>query len=199
MKHFFFYCSLLLASPAFSAQEFIDGALFSQIEVEQEKAVDSILKTFFTECKEEDKLHHESLLTQKKELLVINRYNKKIDKLAELLQKKIKKIEYIYEQEIDKEKEEFTQEFGTEKIIKVHYKKTLIQLSDKKRTDMLVASLEKIYEQIVKIHNQLEQKVNTYYLVKRQDGLKIAHENALKAIKERKTLFDNALLTENIV
>ena len=197
MKYNFFFSFLCVTSAVFSAQEYIHGDTLSEIEEQREKAVDTIFKDFFTACKEEDKLHHESLLTEKKERLLINRYNKKLDKLADLLEKKKRKIEYICEQEVNSQKEEFTQEYGTEKIIKVRYKKTLIQDSNKKRTDMLLATLEKIYEQVVKIHNQLEQKVNTYYLVKLQNGLKEAHENAIKAIKEQQVLFDNAILTGN--
>ncbi len=197
MKHFLFFSCFFIASSLFSTDEYIDGAFLSEIEKQYKMVTQKIFQDFLTKYKEEDKYHHESLLEEKKERSFLNHYNKKIDRLAELLQKKIKKINFIYEQEIDKEKETFTEKYGIAKIVKVHYKKTYIQASHKKRVSMLLASLDKVYEQVVKLHNQLEKKINSFYLLRLQNELKENYQRTIKAIKEPNRLFENALVKEN--
>ena len=198
MKHFFFFSSFLIVSSLFSAQEYIDDEIFSEKEELYESTTAALIEDFFSKCKEEDKVHNEPLLTEKKEDVLINRYNKRIDKLAHLLKKKIERINFIYEQEVNKEKEEFTQDYGKEKIIQVRHKKSLITASHKKRTDQLIDSFKKIYEKILTVHNQLEEKVNTYYLETLHYEIKNAYQNTLKALEKIKLFFDNPLTQKSL-
>ncbi len=67
MKHFLFFSCFCIVSSLFSAHEYIDGDFFSEIEEQYEKSTEKIFQGFLNECKEENKLHDESILTEKKE------------------------------------------------------------------------------------------------------------------------------------
>ena len=164
-------------------KDFISGETYAEIEEHYEEVVTTILKDFLRACQEHDKDHGESATEKQAEFVFIRHYNKRIDKLMRVLAKKNERLYYLYQQEIAEGKKEFTQEHGAEKMIEVGYKKSSILLAHQKRVAVINAYAEKLYQQVVKLHNQLESKVNSYYLAHSMDHLKQIYQDVEQELK----------------